>query len=168
MNIMPYKKVSFIVNPLISAACIAVVLLCAIVAVILTNLKDFIAALVFFIVAVIYFIVGINYFSFVSFDKNGVTLSVLGIKRRFFTWNEIAEAGVAGSKIFNKEKKKKTGTLYLYFSKEKMTENERFDMMLKFPPKDKIYLCYTEKRLKDIRWFFDGKLAYFNIGDMVV
>lgn len=165
---MPTKKVSFIVNPLLSAACISVVLLCSVVAVILVSLRDYVASVIFAVIAAVYFIVGINYFSFVSFSEHGVLLSFLGIKRRFFTWDEISEAGVAGSKLFNKDNKKKVGTLYLYFSKEKMTENERFNMMLKFPPKNKIYLCYTEKRLKAIRWFFDGKLAYFNIGDLEV
>ena len=80
------------------------------------------------------------------------------------TWNEIAEVDVIGSKVLNRNNTKKCGTLYLIFSPEKLDDDKRFDMMIKWPPKDKIYLKFTKDRLMDLQWFYSKPVEKYNIG----
>ena len=61
-------------------------------------------------------------------------------------WEDIREIGVCGLKISLKNRERRgqrhPGTLFLYVSPEELDEDGRFGMILKWPPKDKIYLKY--------------------------
>ena len=81
---------------------------------------------------------------------------------------ESAETGAAGSKILNKGNPNKTGTVYIYFSPTALDDNERFDMMLKWPPKDKLYLRYSEARLNFIKTGCGMDIVGYNIGKLKI
>ncbi|MBR1919848.1 MAG: hypothetical protein IJ831_09520 [Spirochaetales bacterium] len=82
----------------------------------------------------------------------------------FFRWDEIEEIGVAGSKVFPKSDKGKRGTLYIYISRNELTDQERFEMMFKFPPRNIITMVYDRDRLDAIQIRYTPKLKKFNTG----
>ncbi len=84
----------------------------------------------------------------------------------FFRWDEIEEIGVAGSKVFPKSDKGKRGTLYIYISRKVLTDQERFEMMFRFPPKNIITLVYDKDRLEEIQIRYTPKLRKYNTGSV--
>ena len=104
-----------------------------------------VASIVFSLLFILYFyvcfwVVGAR----VTVDETGVWMHTLGIKLKRYTWEEIKEVGVAGIRVVNG--KNKTGSIYIYFSEEKMDDVQRHKMCLEWPPKKCIYLKYTAER----------------------
>lgn len=102
---------------------------------------------------------------------NGVQIEIHadGIRRRFLcfparetSWREIREVGVCGSKLW-----RGPGTLYLYLSTERLTEEERFRMVLRWPPKQ-IWLRYKADRLNALLPFWTEKIVLYNAGDLTL
>ena len=83
---------------------------------------------------------------------------------RSLPWTEIAEMGVIGTKVFNRSNPEKTGALYIYFSLVALDDESRFQMALKWPPKEQVYLLYTKERMDYIRPFWFGKVQKYNAG----
>ena len=79
-------------------------------------------------------------------------------------WDEVDEWGIVGTRLFTKIGEY-TGTKYLYFSREEMSEDERFRMCLNWPPKDKIYIVYTPKRLEYVMQNIEKQPVYYNVKD---
>ena len=63
-------------------------------------------------------------------------------------------------------KKKKTGDKYLYFSPEKLDADERFQMIVKWPPKDKLYAEYSERLLAYALAIWGKELETYNVEDL--
>ena len=122
------------------------------------------SALVFALLSLPFLVVAFRYGSTVRIGKDGVELKFLWKRRRFIPWEEVREVLVAGTKVMNRGNTKKCGTLYLVFSPQEMDEEERFQTMLKWPPKDKIYLKFTKDRLMDLQWFYSSPVARYNVG----
>ena len=108
--------------------------------------------------------------------RNGarVTIGPKGVSRKFlwfppqaYTWDQLAEVGVFGTKLFHKKDSAKVGSLYLYFSDKAMTEDERFQMVLRWPPKQ-IYCVFAQPRLEQVQYFWDNKIASYNAGELKV
>ena len=93
-------------------------------------------------------------------------ISVYRFRRlvRELPWSEVAEMGVTGTKVFNQHNPAKTGPLYIYFSPVRLDEDSRFQMALKWPPRDQIYLLYLKERIDYIRPFYFGKVQQYNTG----
>lgn len=104
----------------------------------------------------------------IGWDENGVSEWFLGKRVKTLAWEEIKEAGICGTRVFNQKHPEKTGRMYLYFSKEKMDGEGRFDMILQWPPKDKRYLLYEPDRVESLRLVWDGRLETYNVGGLEV
>lgn len=158
------KDKSYLVNGvMLSFAFIYIALLLAL-GVTLIMIGRLGSALIFIILALPFFIVVHRYGSVVSIGKDGIKLSFLHHVYRHFTWEEIEEIDVAGVKVLNRLNPNKCGTIYFIFSKEALDDEKRFDMMLKWPPKDKIYLKFNKDKLMDLQWFYSKPVERYNIG----
>lgn len=80
------------------------------------------------------------------------------------SWNEIREVGVCGTKVLKPAGSKWSGAKYIYFSKEKMDDDDRFDMCLKWPSKDMIYFRFNYKRIKKIVRIWGPDIVLYNTG----
>ena len=158
----------YFVNPIEFTAAISTVAIAAVIACCLLYIRRPVSALVFFVIALLFFKVSLTAGAIITINPNGINRSVLGKVRNTFTWDEISEVGVAGSRIFNKGNKEKSGTLYIYFSKTPMTDEERFQMMLKWPPKDKIYLEHDKYRMDFIQTMYGKKVQTYNTGSLKI
>lgn len=105
-------------------------------------------------------------------NASTVTVSPEGIRRDFFgigkkevSWDEIKEVGLIGENVFSR-KKSKTGHKYMYFSPKEMTKKERFDMIVKWPPKNMLYMEYQEKGLEYTMTLWGKELKSYNVEDL--
>lgn len=104
--------------------------------------------------------------SLLVISKAGICLRFLFISRIQLSWEEIQEVGVIGDRLFNQGKKKHVGTKYIYFSKEKLTEAERFELGLKWPPRHIAYLSYSEGRMYWAEFYWRKPISRYNVGDL--
>ena len=155
---------NYFVNPLELAIAAATAAGSGAIAGVCLFLGRFLSALVFLAIALLFFKIALDAGAKISVGKDGVSRRLLGKTTHSFKWEEIAEPGAAGSKILNKGNPNKTGTVYIYFSPTALDDNERFDMMLKWPPKDKLYLRYSEARLNFIKTVCGMDIVGYNIG----
>lgn len=124
------------------------------------------SAVIFLLISIIYLREALKNAPFVSFDEDGVSKRLFGRCLMHMNWSEINEVGVIGTKVFNHNKPEKTGRMYLYFSKDLISEENRFEFMLKWPPKNIIYSLYQEEQVESLRSVWDGKIETYNVGDL--
>ena len=99
-------------------------------------------------------------------DDSGLSKTLFGIKLQHFSWTDIAEVGVAGTRVFNQNNPKRAGSLYLYFSPKALSEEERFDLMLRWPPsKSTPYMIFDKQRLTAVQLLWGKKIEKYNAGD---
>ena len=159
---------NYFVNPLELAIAAATAAGSGAIAGVCLFLGRFLSALVFLAIALLFFKIALDAGAKISVGKDGVSRRLLGKTTHSFKWEAIAETGAAGSKILNKGNPNKTGTVYIYFSPTALDDNERFDMMLKWPPKDKLYLRYSEARLNFIKTVCGMDIVGYNIGKLKI
>lgn len=102
----------------------------------------------------------------VRISPESVELRLFSVPRNSFGWNEIQEVGVAGTKILNAANTNRTGAKYIYFSPRMMTEEERFNMCLKWPPKDVIYIRYNAERIDRVMKRWKKEVVLYNTGKL--
>lgn len=107
--------------------------------------------------SVIYIFLFLHFSRFLEMDEKGVRNRFLWKSYNDLSWNDIHEVGIANMKVMKNSEKMKVGELYLYFSPESMTEKERFNMCLNWPPKEKRYMRYSVKRLKTVQKYWQEK-----------
>ena len=159
---------NYFVNPLELAIAAATAAGSGAIAGVCLFLGRFLSALVFLAIALLFFKIALDAGAKISVGKDGVSRRLLGKTTHSFKWEEIAETGAAGSKILNKGNPNKTGTVYIYFSPTALDDNDRFDMMLRWPPKDKLYLRYSEARLNFIKTVCGMDIVGYNIGKLKI
>ena len=123
-------------------------------------------AAVFLLIATLFGFILARYGSTVSIDEDKVRLSLFALTRRELPWAEIHEVGLIGENVFNHGKKNRTGDKYLYFSPVRMNADERFQMIVKWPPRDKIYVEYSEKLLAYAMTIWGRELETYNVEDL--
>ena len=80
-------------------------------------------------------------------------------------WDQVREVGLIGEGVFNK--KGNSGDKYIYFYSITMTPEERFDMIVKWPPKkDVVYVEYSERTLEYCMTLWHGELKTYNVEDL--
>lgn len=129
-------------------------------------IQRWVSAVVFILLSLIYAAVAAFYGAVIHISSTGITKTMFGFKTKELIWSDVAEIGVAGTKIFNRRRPEKTGSLYIYISETVMTEQERFDMMLKWPPFNKIFFVYNNKRLNAVQLHWSSKIQTYNAGDL--
>jgi len=125
-----------------------------------------ISAAVFLALAVPFALLVFRYGSTVSFTEEGVVLRFCGIERKKIRWKDLKDVCVCGARVMNRLNKERCGTIYFIFSEKHIPENKLFDMMLKWPPKGKIYLKFTKDRLLEIQMHWQKPVQKFNIGSL--
>lgn len=103
----------------------------------------------------------------VHVDEQGISRRLLWFPPKSYRWDELHEVGVFGTKLFNRRDPSKVGTLYLYVSKEPLTDDQRFNMVLRWHFKQ-IYFAFQPSLLTLIRRFWGGKIVGYNVGDLVL
>ena len=128
--------------------------------------RAWLPAAVFLAVAALFGFVLVRYGSVLHIDDEKLELKFLGLSRRALPWSEVREVGLIGENVFNHGKKKKTGDKYLYFSPVKLDADERFQMIVKWPPKDKLYAEYSDKLLAYAMTIWGKELETYNVEDL--
>lgn len=150
------------------AAFFTVILLgsCAIYDLLLGN---YAATLVFALLCIPFVKIALQDGSVVKISKAGVELYCPGHKSRRLHAENIAEIGVVGLKVFHGSgKKKRYGTKYIYFSPQKLSDDECLSMCLNWPPRDKIYMRYSFERIQEVQSIFARELHIYNADDIEI
>ncbi len=134
------------------------------IAVTLVIMSRPVSAVIFFLLSLPFFLLIYRYGSTVGITEEGISLSFLKKERMKMRWDEIGEIAVCGQKIFNSGNKKKCGTLYIIVSRERLDDSKRFDMMLKWPPKERIYFRFSKEGLFNIQLHYTTPIEKYNIG----
>ncbi len=163
---MKAKKTRFFVNPTLLLVALATWAILTISAVVVLPLGRYVSAAIFFLIGLLFLAVAVGNGIVVSVEPEGLARSVLGRRVNLLPWEQIRELGVCGTKPFHAEKTDRVGTLYIYAASEHLTDKERFDMVLRWPPKDKVYLLYSEERLTAIQLRWSGKITLYNSGSL--
>lgn len=159
-------KKTYLVDTFKAAVSIATVLFSLTIVISLIIIHRFGSAAVFFLIGLIFIKPMLTYAAKVSVDQTGIRCFLPWKTLQTFSWDEIAEVGIAGTKLFTRKDAKNTGSLYIYISKNAFTDEERFDMMFNWPPKDLIFLTYSKQRLDEIQMRFSNKIQTYNAGDI--
>ncbi|GEM_PF-1628793 len=130
----------------------------------LLTISRFLSAFIFIALSIPFFIIVYRYGSYVVINKDGVFLKFLNFERRHFFWNDIKEINIIGSNILNRKNRKRCGTIYIIFSEKTRTEGQNVDMILKWPPKDEIYLKFSKEILLNIQQFYLYPVKKYNVG----
>ena len=120
---------------------------------------------VFLVLAAIFLVLFIQNASTITITDDRVSRSFLGFRRGTISWSEIRELGLIGENVFSHHKNK-TGHKYIYFSPKEMTEKERFDMIVKWPPKKMLYVEYQERTLEYAMTRWGKELKSYNAEDL--
>lgn len=123
------------------------------------------AAPVFLVCALIFGYLFIKNAALVTITSENIQLSIFGFVRKQVLWSDIKELGLIGENVFSK-KEKKTGEKYIYFSPVKMTKDERFQMIVKWPPKNMLYMQYSKKVLEYTQAIWGKELKTYNVEDL--
>lgn len=149
----------FFINPIKAVLCLAAFAAFVFLFLISCQSKKAVPMTLYFILSIVY--LGLTLYYTIILEINDV-----GIRNRFLfwtyniiPWSGIEEVGIANMKIIKNAERKKAGELYLYFSREAMTEKERFGMCLHWPPREKPYMRFSVKRLKKIQTYREVKPA---------
>ena len=103
----------------------------------------------------------------IEIDAQGISRRFLWFPPQRLSWTEIREVGICGVNALNRRSPEKTGTLYLYFSLKELSENERFQMILHWPPRQ-IWLSYSRSHLQAITPFWEKEIITYNTGDLTL
>lgn len=126
--------------------------------------------IVFTGIAAVFVYIMVLYGSVLHLSAEGVRRKFLMFPMNAYSWSQIVEIGVVGTKVFNgTAKNKKTGRRYLYISPEEMDEESRFKMALEWPPQHGILYCvYSRKHVDAIQFFWSRPIARYNAGEIFV
>ena len=161
------KSQTFRVNTLKFVAALGTSLVCLTLGLcMLFALARPLSAAVFIGIGALFLPICATYGASLRIDDEGVTrLNLFGRKTRFLPWREIAEIGVAGSRVLGRgDKKKNPGTLYIYFSENEMTEQQRFETMLHFPTKGLLFTTYSQAKIEAVQLRWSSRIATYNSG----
>ena len=155
-----------LVNNVMFIFALSYVLVLVAVSITLLTISRPVSALIFFAIAVPFGLLVFRYGSIVTMEDDAVVLKFLGIRRRQIRWKDLKDVCVCGTKVLNRMNKEKTGTIYMIFSDKHIPEKQLMEMMLKWPPKGKIYLKFTKDRLLEMQLHWSRPVQKFNIGSL--
>lgn len=115
---------------------------------------------------IIYILAGLKNGCVIRVDEQGVR-KIFPRKANINSWNTIKEVGIAGTKVLNgnkhNNKKKNFGSVYIYFSKKQMNEDQLFNMCLEWPPKDILYIRYSLHRAESVQRYWMKNIKTYNV-----
>lgn len=155
-----------VVNPLKAALALATVLFFAFYSIFYLIRALWLEATVFLVIAVLFLPVVYLNSSVVVVSPNEVCLKFLRYTRMQLSWSQIQEIGVLGNRVFRRSNSKHSGTIYIYFSPWKMSDQERFNLAVKKAPKEIIFTVYSEKKISFIQNLWSTPLTLYNVGNL--
>ncbi|MDO4337483.1 MAG: hypothetical protein Q4C91_05255 [Eubacteriales bacterium] len=120
---------------------------------------------VFLIIALIFSCLFIRNASSLTVTQNSVSRSFFGFRKKELLWADVKEVGLIGENVFS-HNKNRTGHKYIYISPRSMTQKERFDMIVKWPPKNILYMEYSKKNLEYTMAIWGKELKTYNVEDL--
>lgn len=123
-----------------------------------------ILAALFLVLAIVFAVVFTRVFSIVCVSREGVVRRTLFRKRRY-GWTDIRQVGVIGTKVFPRSEMNRGGRKYIYFSTKTLNEDELFDAILRWPPRDMPFIPYKNRRFDTVSFLWGGDISRYNTGD---
>lgn len=161
---MQNNEKKYYVNESMTVLSVVYAVFLIVIAAVTLYIRRYVSSIIFLLISLPFFFLIYRYGSRVYINNEGVTLKFLNKERKRITWEETKEISVCGQRVLNHLNKKKCGTLYITLSTEKMNDDERFEMMLKWPPRDKIYFKFSKEALFNIQLHYTTPVEKYNIG----
>ena len=158
-------KKSFMVYPVKFAFAFFIALFLVAMALCLIVVERWTSVLVFFVLSLPFFYIAAIYGMKITMTDVEIKCSLFGKIIKQALWSEIHEVGVLGTSVFSK---KKTGTIFIYLSKEPLDDERRFRLAFNWPPKDMIFFVFTHKRITDVQMIWSSKIATTHVGDLKI
>ena len=159
------RKTKFAVNPALCAVALCVWFLMISSAIVVLPMGRIVSALIFFLIGIVFLAVAARNGIVVDIQPEGVYRRFLGHQISFLSWDKVQEVGVCGIQPFHPKNENKVGTLYIYISEEKLDDKKRFDMVLQWPPRGKVYMVNDQDRLNIVQLRWSRKIHCFNTGE---
>lgn len=122
---------------------------------------------VFLAIAILFGWISLENGAMITMNSKGICRFRLGKKACYWEWDCVEEIGVCNPNLFQIGRDGKgKGFCYVYVSKEKLDDVKRFDMILRWPPRGKIYFLCDEGRMNAIRLVWDKAVVTYNAGDI--
>ena len=162
------KEYRFMADPL---KCFAALFSCAVLLFLAwegCRMGYILIAIICALLAAVFAYIVFLYGSVIHLSAEGVRKEFLMIPIKTYSWDQIREVGVVGTRIFNGNgKNKKPGRRYIYFSPEELDEESRFQMTLEWPPRNGILYCvYSRYHIDEVQFFWAKPIAKYNAGDI--
>lgn len=112
------------------------------------------------------------YICLAAMNATVIRIDEIGVRKVFprsgnyLLWTNINEVGVVGTKVIGSSEKKHTGSKYIYFSENVHSEDELFDLCLRWPPVNVPYIRFTHKRIARIQSLWSREITMFNTGSL--
>lgn len=108
----------------------------------------YIGAAVFAALDALYAYHAVKCIGMIHVDDDLVTYRILGKTVLSLRWDELREVGLINKK-------------YIYFSKDEMDNDSRFEMCFHWPPKDKIYFRASRRAQSSVELLWSRKSGHF-------
>lgn len=120
---------------------------------------------IFLCIGIIFGYLFIQNASVISISEEKISCSFLSFKRKTLYWSEVKELGLIGENVFSRNPRN-TGHKYIYFSPFSMSKDERFRVIVKWPPKNMLYVEYNEKVLEYTMTIWNKELKTYNVENL--
>jgi len=118
------------------------------------------------ILVLIFAVITLRNFTRILISKENIEVKPILGKARSYSWEEIKEVGVIGTKVFPKTSSNKGGRKYIYFSPEELDEDSRFYLAFKWPPKIP-FTSYSKAKLDAVQLIWRKPLAFYNASGLL-
>ena len=159
-------KHRFLVNPPRLVVSLGILLVLAVLTGVMIHLGRPLSIGIFGALTLIYAAVALEQGAVITVGPEGVERHVLGVLRKRLRWDQIGEIGVGGTRVLRDPDSKRVGTLYLYFSEKALTEEERFQLLLRWPHWNQCYLLFSHARVRAVQMLWDREIQTCNVGDL--
>lgn len=117
------------------------------------------------LLSILFLAILFTYGARVHMNETGIRCRQFPFQKKEFQWQDLQEVGILGTHVFGSERAKHRGEKFIYFSPSKYTEDDRFRMCLKWPPKDIIYMQYKQPRIQAVKKHWSEEVLLYNIGE---
>lgn len=113
------------------------------------------------VLAVIFAVISVKNISRIIISEEIITVRPFLVGKKNYSWDEIREVGVIGTKVFPKSSSNKGGRKYIYFSPMELDEDGRFNLALKWPPKIP-HTSFSDTKLEFVELIWGKPIIYYN------
>ena len=100
----------------------------------------------------------IRLFSWITVDQDGIRLRRFFRKTEFVPWDCLKEVGVVYGDAFYMLRRFRRK--FIYFSQREMSEDELFEMMLRWPPAEVAYIPFSPSNCSAVAFFWNRDIRH--------